>query len=220
MPAPNQPGDFSDVAIFWAKAGDISAARRTANLIMDAAYKGRALDAIAGAQAEAGDIANARQTADLIEVPIYRIRALQAIASIQSDSGDFPGGDNALELIQEPYEKDHAQAELTSAQADAGYILRARKTVDLIKDANLKRDIVAHIDAVNSAGKRSADLRAIAEDQAKAGNLQSARGFLDTARKSADHILNDSSKCDVILAIAQDQARRPENRRSYDQSRR
>lgn len=214
MPAVNQPADFSDVAIFWAKAGDIAAARRTTDLIMDAAYKSRALEAVAGAQAEAGDIANARQTADLIEVPIYRIRALQAIASIQSDSGDFLGGDktflaaqDAIELIHDSYNKDHAQAELTSAQADAGYILRARKTANLIKETDLKRDIAAHIDAVDSAGKRTADLRAIAEDQAKAGNLQSARGFLDTARKNADHILNDSSKCDVILAIAQDQAR-------------
>jgi hypothetical protein len=214
MPAHNQPADFSDVAILQAKSGDIPAARRTTDLIADAAYKSRALQAIADTQAEAGDTANARQTADLIEVPIYKVRALQAIASVQSDSGDFPGGDNtfvaaqdAIELIQEPKEKDRGQAELTSAQADAGYILRARKTADLIQDAGLKRDVVTHIDSVNSAGKRTAALRAIAEEQAKAGNLQSARGFLDSARKDADHVLNDSSKCDAMLAIAQDQAR-------------
>lgn len=64
--------NLSNVSMLWAKAGDIKASYRIAELIKGEpfvvkTYKGRAYQAIAEAQEEAGDIVGAKKTAALIQ---------------------------------------------------------------------------------------------------------------------------------------------------------
>jgi tetratricopeptide (TPR) repeat protein len=69
------------------KAGDISGAEKTANLIQDADWKGWAQEKVAIAQAQSGDIAGAQKTIDRMSASGNKERGQLAINRIQAEVG-------------------------------------------------------------------------------------------------------------------------------------
>jgi len=157
--------ELSWVAGLWAKAGDMTAAMKTAALIEHDEGERVAYKEIAEGQAEAGDIAGALRTANLIQNGISKCEALGAIAVEQIKAGDAVGAENTFasavktaDQIQDPlvvrHNRETALNDLAALQARVGHIAGALKTLDLIRDANLQsfNTRVAIVNAQVSAG--------------------------------------------------------------------
>jgi hypothetical protein len=216
MPAGYRSANLSDVAILWAKAGDLAAAGRIANGIENPAYRSRAEQVIADAQVGAGNVAAAQKIADQIEDPLYKSRALQAIASAQAAACDFPcatepflAAQEPLDLIQNPSTRDRAEAELSATESDAGYSSMALKTAGLIQDASLKRDALRRVDEIFYADDRSEKLCSQAARLAAKGEVGFANGCFHFSRDLAGKIPKESEKCYRLLEIAYDWSSTP-----------
>ena len=80
-------GSLPPVAILWAKAGDIKAALKIAELLENKNnVKASTQRDISAAQAVSGDIAGAQKTADLIQVVSYKSEAQAVIAKAQAET--------------------------------------------------------------------------------------------------------------------------------------
>ena len=209
MPAAHRSADLSDVAILWAKAGDLAAAGRIADGIGDTAYKSRAWQVIAYAQVATGNIAEAQKIADRIEDPLYKSRALQAVASAQAAAGDWPCAKQPFLAAQEPIDlivdlpaRDRAEAELSATESDAGYSSMGFKTANLIQDPSLKHDALARVDRLFHADDYSEKSCSEAAKLVAAGNTPVADVYFRIARSSAEKIPDDGEKCYRMLQIA------------------
>ena len=190
-------GDSKDlnlvyVAGLWAKAGDIAAALRTAELIGD--RRGQAQQHIAAVQAKAGDIAGAQKTAGLIQQPPYLVDAQLAVADAQIRTDDIAAAQATLasalrtaDLIKVPYEKMRNQIKIAEVQIAAADSAGARKT------------LAAALRTGNLTEKGSwAPYFSIATAQVKAGDIAGAL-------KAADLIQDGYQKSDAQQAIAKAQ---------------
>jgi hypothetical protein len=139
-----------DVAGLWAKAGDISAALKTVDLIGLAPNfaaeleKGRALQSIASVQAFNGDIAGAKKTAESIREAIYKCQTQRNIAEAQLKAGDDAGAQSTLAAARKTADlidvrtdgnsQFYELIEVAKAQAEVGDIRGAQQTMEPVAD--------------------------------------------------------------------------------------
>lgn len=145
---------------------------------------------IAEAQAKAGDIAGAKSFVDGEKATegFWKRFAYKGIAQVQAEAGDFSGAKATAEKIEDLEWKAFAHARIAFAQAKAREETGAYRTIALAKEA---------------AGglKNGSDMvqAAIAESEAKAGDIPSARA-------TADKIVNIAEKVKTYRAIAKIEA--------------
>ncbi|MEK6664278.1 MAG: hypothetical protein AABY73_10485 [Pseudomonadota bacterium] len=201
------------VAKLWAKASDITAALRVADLIEDGPYKSEQQTniqaAIAGIQIETGDIAGAKKTlatalktADLIQSATQKSWSQSAIAQLQIKAGDIAGAHVTLvaaqknaNLIERQYGDDkssghqmtaEARLAVAKAQIHAGDHAGAQRTLAAAQKA------AGLIDA--SASLKAFAQRNIAEAQANSGDIAGAQNTLASAQKTAGLIQDPLEK--------------------------
>ena len=211
----------SDIAQAQAKRGDISGARKTAQLI-DAKENqavGYAQRSIAEAQAESGDAAGALKTAGLIQDESTRVAAQEDIGKALARKGDYAGALRTAEMVQGE-KRSSIQEIVARAQLIAGDSAGARKTTDLIQEPLLKLRMLAQMAEVQivvgdiAGGKstlasaqktvglmpldsnddRSLAHTIIARAQAKAGDHAGAQISLASAQEEAEQIKHAESK--------------------------
>ena len=207
-----------------AAAGDIEGALASARSIEDADRCAQALIAIAGAQAAAGDIegalASARSIEDLEPTDLerhyqsaneiedaraaWRDEALCAIAEAQAAAGDIEGAlANARSIEESVYVRAQALVAIAGAQAAAGDIegaLASARSIEDLEPTDLERHYQsAHEIKDALATQRAEALRAIAEAQAAAGDIE---GALASAQSIEESVY---SRAEVLIAIAKAQ---------------
>jgi hypothetical protein len=224
---------LKEIAEAQAKAGDFTAALKTANCIIpDGTYsnwRGGTLAGIAEAQAEAGDVAGAFKTAELIQNEYYRKSGVGRIVHGQAKGRDIVGALKTADLIHDTDDKSSALLGIVDVQAESGDIAGAFKTADLIIGTDEKSGALSYIasaqakagDAANAKSTftlalKTADLtpdpktkcwrqRAIAAAQAKVGDIASARETLIIALRTANLIQDAGWKKIGLDAVAEDQ---------------
>jgi tetratricopeptide (TPR) repeat protein len=200
---------FSKIAVLWVKAGDVSAALRTADLYspINKSNKRDAWMNIARTQAEAGDSRGALKTADLIQDQdaFYKSWAQRSIAEVQIKNGDRAGAQKTLvlavkmtDLFDNPESygadnKSRSLKEIALAQIEAGDRAGAKTTLaSALRTAGFIKEAKARSDAQT----------AIAAAQIKTGDMAGAKAALASALKSADLIQEPSNKAIAQAAIA------------------
>ena len=194
----NKDANLEHVAELWAKAGDIAAAVKTADLLESDISKRSALKKIASTQEGAGDFAGALKTADLIQDASNKSSAQSDIAKAQAKAGDIAGAQKTADLIQDAIYKREAQSAIAEVQIKAGDIAGAQNTLaSALKTADLIQDALWKSNAKT----------AIAEAQIKTGDMTGAQKTLTSARKTADLIQDALWKSSGYSFIAAAQAR-------------
>lgn len=122
------------VAELWARAGDVSTALQTADLIQSDFFKDAARSDIAWVQAMSGDIAGAQKTADLIHDADAKCSAQSAIAVAQAKSGNVAGAKAAADLISRPDWKSKALTAIAKVQEKAGGLNSQNSTRQSVSD--------------------------------------------------------------------------------------
>ena len=156
-----------DVAVLWADAGDIAAARRIHDLIHDVNSKGQAELYIAIAQWDSGDksgagktMADARKLADQFHDDDKKNHCLAHIADVCVGLDDIADAQKSAEQVQDANLKDEAEYKIASQQAIDGNVAAARKTTTLIKGLVRKGQAQADIALIQA---KNWDIRAAIE---------------------------------------------------------
>jgi hypothetical protein len=197
-----------DAAEAQAKAGDLTGAQATAELILNPAGRAEAQGAVdqargelAVTQAKAGDLARARQTAGLIreENRAGKTEAYGQIAFIglecaltQVKAGELASALRTTQLIQDGYFlpggagmlQGQAWAAIALAQVKANELAAAQQSLGLAQSAGeLSRDGDAE-----KTVQKGIDLaqEALAEAQVQADDLAGAQATVDQMRPDAD----------------------------------
>jgi tetratricopeptide (TPR) repeat protein len=158
-----QEHHMGQVAGLWAEAGDMPTALKTAGQIQDVYHKNQSWAAIAKGQMKAGDIAGALKTVDMI-----RPSDFNRPADFQSNT---VGALADLKTV--------ALRDIARAQQNAGNIAGTQTTLMYA--------------ATNAALIQNADLRvteqgAIADDQAKAGDIDGAKNTLASVQYTGNEL--------------------------------
>ncbi len=131
-----------------AKAGDISGAIQTADIIKNVSHKAVILEDIAVRLAEAGDIPRALQIAATIQNDFVKSRPLSAIATAQAKAGNKTGAAatfqqalQAANRIQDTF----AQGRIAIALAEAGEVPKALELVSALPNDSWKADVLGGI---------------------------------------------------------------------------
>ena len=214
-----------------AKAGDITGALKTADLIpedkasIEHGEKCEAQVAIAEAQVKAGDIAGAQKTlaaaqqnADSMTKDYhYYHSAERAIAGVQVKAGDIAGAQKTADFIQDPLYKSFVLEDIAHAQAKAGDIAGAQKTAGLVPEKDrIVRAVAAIAQGQAEAGDITGALKTADSIQDELFNgvalssiaaVQAKAGDIVGGLKTAGSIQYAGCKSDALVAIAKAQAK-------------
>lgn len=185
------------VAVGQAKAGDLSKALVTVNLIESDKERAWALHEIARAQAASGDTAGAMQTVALIGDDARRASALQAVAITLAETGDFFSAFGTVAHIADKAKRTEALGGIAVQQAKSGNVAGAQATVStmaesgrdetlqeiaiaLAKQGNTQEALPIAMQVRNPYLKAEA-LVEVAKAEARAGNCNAATTTLETA---------------------------------------
>jgi len=189
----NMVSNLADVAALWAKAGDIVAAMKVADLCGE--EKDRAFREIAPVQVASGDIAGAQKTADIIQSTTYKGRVQLIIAKAQVEARDVAGAKATLQSAlatadRSPDYSYDVMGDIAEAQAAIGDIAGAQKTADHIRRPFFKRIAQS----------------AIAKAQVRASDIAGAQKTLTSAQMTAALVETGHYQNIALFEIAQAQA--------------
>ena len=176
---------YRAIALAAIYVGEMSEAKRYAELITDENYRSSIYLEISRTQARDGDITAARETVDMIVIDDQKSEAYSEIAGLLIESGDFEGATEMAALMIDDYNKSRAYRNIVRAQAGKGEIEPAMKTSELITDEEFRSyaydDIIA---AQAEAGDISAAARTLlmVEDP----SLEAYRNIAEAQIKAGD----------------------------------
>lgn len=217
----------SDIAIAQVAANDLAAAQETILLIGGEWPRRYAVQALTEALVKSGDIKTAISVADKDDF------VLVDIVRVQANAGDIVGARTTADMVVSDDLKDGALSLIAIAHANSGDIGGANKFADLIKEtpsSDMSRARLAILKAEAQAGDlsgalismESEDLTtfgdvkcegfvAIAEAQARGGDIVGAQKSLVSAQKSVDDLddyrTSQKLKADLKELISTVQAR-------------
>ncbi len=202
----SDPFRMESAAALWAKAGDITAAIKTAQLIEEDdyhSYKASALDDIAEIQAESGDIEGAKKTAELIRARGIKSVALTFIAKAQIKAADITGANKTLiASLKEADLIDTINGHPGKSEC-LNIIAKAQlKTFDTTGARNTLLLAQKWADRYQYTGKNIYQ-RNYAETQILAGDITQAREVMLVAQKFVELNITDVyEKCHDLIEIA------------------
>jgi hypothetical protein len=170
-----------------AEAGQVEAARQTAQAIPDPDRRSTALLAIAEAQARAGQVEAALQTAQAIENPGRRSWALRTIADMQAEAGQVEAARQTAQAIPDLDRRSTALLAIAEAQARAGQVEAALPAARAIADPYW----------------RCRALQDIVEGLVASGNdAHAAQGILQEAVQTLNAVPHEWRRTELLESIA------------------
>ena len=125
---------YRAIAMAEIYVGEMSEAKRYAELITDENSSSSIYLEISRTQARDGDITGARETVDMIVVDDQKSEAYSEIARLQIESGDLEGAREIAALMIDDYNKSRVYYDIVRVQADKGDVQSAMDTTALITD--------------------------------------------------------------------------------------
>lgn len=143
---------FGAIAVEQSRMGNVGESTDTLAMIGDAKVTSIATSEAATEQARHGDVSGAKARANLIPLQFWQSRALCGIGEAQTQNGDLNGAKQSLleaqaigEKLDDPSLRGIALSRVAVAQAKTGDFVRARSTVESVKDSGWDESALSEI---------------------------------------------------------------------------